>query len=325
MRGVSQPPHDPRRPDQHDPYAAPGPYGQDCRQWDGRGAAPRPGQPYGDPRGQYGDAAGQQYADQRGQYADQRGQYGDPRGQHADAPGQQYGDPRGQARPPQAGVQRPQQPRPSQPSAPSRSRGRRFLGPGLVLAILGALVLLVSMTVLPWADGGQSLATLWDQVRDLPSMGFGDWYVLVAGAPLAVLGILLSFAAVLESVAMKVIWVALTVLGLGYVAFRYGIGPLTGVVGDTGGFSLVETAVAAGALVAIVVVLFVLKSAVGMFRRIAGLILLGLSGVHISALVDLVGANDLSALSAGAYGPAVGYLLAGAAAFVTPRRLVPGL
>ncbi|MFC7613542.1 hypothetical protein ACFQV2_07920 [Actinokineospora soli] len=229
------------------------------------------------------------------------------------------------ARPPAAGRPRQQAPEPPRRPEPSRPRGRRVISLALGLAILGALVLLASVTVLPWVDGGQSLVSLWDDLGDLPSMGFGDWYVLIAGAPLAALGVLLSFAAVLESVAMKVIWVALTVLGLGYVAFRYGIGPLTGMVGDSGGFSLAETAVAAGALVAIVVVLFVLKSAVGMFRRIAGLILLGLSGVHISALVDLVGANGFGQLSTGAYGPAVGYLLAGAAAFVTPRRLVPGL
>lgn len=214
----------------------------------------------------------------------------------------------------------PQQYRP----APSRPRGRRVLSVGLVLAALGALVLLVSATLLPWVDGELSLPGLLDRVTDLPSMSFGDWYVAVAGYPLVFLGILLSFAAVLESVAMKVIWVGLTVLGLGYVAFRYGIGPLTGLVGDSGGFSLAETAVAAGALAAIVVVLFVLKSAVGMFRRIAGLILLGLSAVHITAIVDLVGDNGFGELSAGAYGPALGYLLAGAAAFVSPARLVPG-
>jgi hypothetical protein len=62
-----------------------------------------------------------------------------------------------------------------------------------------------------------------------------------------------------------------------------------------------------------------------MFRRIAGLILLGLSGVHIGAVVDLVGANGFADLSAGAYGPAVGYLLTGVAAFAGPRRLVPGV
>jgi hypothetical protein len=190
--------------------------------------------------------------------------------------------------------------------------------------VLGALVLLVSVTLLPWVDGELSLATLWDRVRDIPSMGFGDWYVAIAGYPLVALGILLSFAAVLESATMKVIWVVLTVLGLGYIAFQYGIGPLTGLVGDSGGFSLAETMVAAGALAGIAVVLLVLRSAIGMFRRIAGLILLGLSGVHISAIVDLVGANGFGELSSGAYGPALGYLLAGAAAFTGPTRLVPG-
>ncbi|GAA4427646.1 hypothetical protein GCM10023148_31430 [Actinokineospora soli] len=302
MRGVSQPPRDPR----------PQPYGQ-------------PRQPYGEQQ-QYGQAPHQPYGDQYGQaprqpYGEPQQYQPDPYGQAAHQP---YREPQRPA-PQRQAAPRQQAPEPPRRPEPSRPRGRRVISLALGLAILGALVLLASVTVLPWVDGGQSLVSLWDDLGDLPSMGFGDWYVLIAGAPLAALGVLLSFAAVLESVAMKVIWVALTVLGLGYVAFRYGIGPLTGMVGDSGGFSLAETAVAAGALVAIVVVLFVLKSAVGMFRRIAGLILLGLSGVHISALVDLVGANGFGQLSTGAYGPAVGYLLAGAAAFVTPRRLVPGL
>lgn len=286
MRGVSQPPRDPRRPD---PYR------------------PAPGGPHGTPAQRYPDQgypSRQAYPGQPG-HAEQQG-YPDL-GRRPEAP---YQEQRGQ----------PRQYRPT----PSRPRGRRVLGVGLVLAVLGALVLLVSSTLLPWVDGELSLPALLDKVTDIQSMSFGDWYVAIAGYPLVFLGILLSFAAVLESVAMKVIWVALTVLGLGYVAFRYGIGPLTGLVGESGGFSLGETAVAAGALVAIVVVLFVLKSAVGMFRRIAGLVLLGLSAVHITAIVDLVGANGFGELSAGAYGPALGYLLAGAAAFASPARLVPG-
>ncbi|MFC5289059.1 hypothetical protein ACFPM7_18575 [Actinokineospora guangxiensis] len=284
---MSQPPRDPHRSGQSPYQGQPG--------WN-----PPSQQPYDDPYG---------YRQQPRYYPDQRGQARRPQ------PAPQRHDERQADR--RLSEHRQAEHRP-------RSRGRRVVGAGLVLAVLGALVLLVSATLLPWVDGELSLATLWDRVRDIPSMGFGDWYVAIAGYPLVALGILLSFAAVLESAVMKVIWVALTVLGLGYIAFQYGIGPLTGLVGDSGGFSLAETAIAAGALTAAVVVLFLLKSAVGMFRRIAGLILLGLSGVHISAIVDLVGANGFGELSVGAYGPALGYLLAGAAAFVSPARLVPG-
>ncbi|UVS77565.1 hypothetical protein Actkin_01278 [Actinokineospora sp. UTMC 2448] len=342
MRGVSQPPRDPY---QQRPGGYPRQPGHGQRQGDAqqRGYPREPGYPDSpyrdDRRSAYPDGAypaGQHpypTADQHSAYQDER--YGDQRSSYQD---ERYGDHRSGYQAERYGDQRsaypdhreqrasqpsrpPQQPRQPQPS---RSRGRRVLGLGLTLAILGALVLLVSVTLLPWVDGGVSLAGLWDRVTGVQDMGFGDWYVLVAGYPLVALGILLSFAAVLESVAMKVIWVALTVLGLGYVAFRYGIGPLTGLFGEESGFSLVEIGVAAAALAGIVVVLFVLKSAVGMFRRIAGLVLLGLSGVHISAVVDLVSANGFGELSAGAYGPALGYLLAGAAAFVGPGSLVPG-
>jgi hypothetical protein len=299
---VSQPPRDPHRSGQSPHQGQPG--------WN-----PQSQQPHDDPYG---------YRQQPRYYPDHRGQ-----ARQSPPPAQQRHEERHDERQADRRLSeqrlsehRQAEHRPSEHRP--RSRGRRVIGVGLVLAVLGALVLLVSATLLPWVDGELSLATLWDRVRDIPSMGFGDWYVAIAGYPLVALGILLSFAAVLESAVMKVIWVALTVLGLGYIAFQYGIGPLTGLVGDSGGFSLAETAVAAGALAAIVVVLFLLKSAVGMFRRIAGLILLGLSGVHISAIVDLVGANGFGELSAGAYGPAVGYLLAGAAAFVGPARFLPG-
>lgn len=297
MRGVSQPPSDPYRPD---PYRGQQPHRPPVNrpvsgqaEWNRDGRTPQP-----PPSHQ------ERLHQERLQREWQRG--------YGELPAQ-----------PRSTVGRDAPPRPSAP----RSRGRGALGAGLVLAIVGALVLLVSVTVLPWVSGGGgdlSLAGIWQRVTDGEAAGFGDWYVAILSYPLVFLGVLLSFAAVLESVAMKVIWVALTVLGLGYVALRYGIGPATGLFGEASGFSPFEIALAAVSLVALVVVVFVLKSAVGMFRRIAGLILLGLSGVHIGAVVDLVGANGFTELSAGAYGPALGYLITGAAAFVGPRRLVPG-
>jgi hypothetical protein len=61
-----------------------------------------------------------------------------------------------------------------------------------------------------------------------------------------------------------------------------------------------------------------------MFRRMAGLILLGLAGLHVWAVVDLVKGSSAAELGVGAYGPAVGYVLAAVAAFLGPRRL-PGV
>lgn len=203
------------------------------------------------------------------------------------------------------------------------------LGLGLVLAVLGTLVHVLSVTVLPWVNqsDGQSLSGIWRNLVDGQARGFGDWYVLLFSYPLVALGILLAFAAVLESVAMKVVWAGLMLLGLGYLLLRYGLGPLTGLFGSSQPmqFTAIDIAMAAVALAAAVIVAFALKMAVSTFRRLAGLILIGLAVVHIAAITNLDQATDISNLSIGAFGPSVGYLLIGIAALVGPRRLLPGL
>lgn len=208
------------------------------------------------------------------------------------------------------------------------------LGPGLVLVVLGTLVHVLSVTVLPWvsrsigsASDGQSLSGIWSNLIDGQAHGFGDWYVLLFSYPLVALGILLAFAAVLESVAMKVVWAGLMLLGLSYLLLRYGLGPLTGLFGNSPPmqFTTTDIALAAVALAAAVIVAFALKMAVSTFRRLAGLILFGLAVVHTAAITNLDQTADLSNLSIGAFGPSVGYLLIGVAALVGPRRLLPGL
>jgi hypothetical protein len=192
------------------------------------------------------------------------------------------------------------------------------------------VVSILSLTVLPWVAAGgstQSLYELWDKVSSGGAHSFSDWYVILFSYPLPILGILLAFAAVLESVAMKIVWAGLMLLGVGYLLLRYGLGPVTGVFGaDTAaGFGTGEIVVAVVAVAAVVLVVFTLKTAVSMFRRVAGLVLMGLSGVHIFAVMDLVKAADISDLDLGAFGPSLGYLLIGVAALVGPRRLIPGL
>jgi hypothetical protein len=199
-----------------------------------------------------------------------------------------------------------------------------------MLAVLGTLVHLVSVTVLPWvnqATGGQSLTGIWRDLVDSQARGFGDWYVLLFSYPLVVLGILLAFAAVLESAAMKVVWGGLMLLGLGYLLLRYGVGPLTGLFGSSEPmqFTTTDIVMAAVALAAAVIVAFVLKMAASTFRRVAGLILIGLAGLHITAIMDLDQVADVSELNVGAFGPSLGYLLIGVAALIGPRRLIPGL
>ncbi|WP_104478870.1 hypothetical protein V5P93_004510 [Actinokineospora auranticolor] len=240
----------------------------------------------------------------------------------------------GQPRPPQS-APRPPESRPAperhRPEAPVRSGGGfRIPGLGVVLAIVGALVQLLSLTVLPWmAQGGDpaSLVSLWKNLSDGQARGFGDWYVLIFSYPLVILGVLLAFSAVLESVAMKVIWAGLAILGVGYLLLRYGIAPVTGLFGVEKDFTTRDVVVAVAAVAATVVVVFVLKSAVTMFRRVAGLVLLALSGVHVGALADLANSDGLTGLGdlgIGAFGPVVGYVLIGIAALVGPRRFVPG-
>ena len=205
----------------------------------------------------------------------------------------------------------------------------------MLMSLIGAVVQIVSFTVLPWvaASGGHgtaSLYDLWHALSDGSGGGahsFGDWYVVLFSYPLVVLGILLAFAAVLESVAAKVLWGVLALAGLAFLVVRYGLGPLTGMFGGKSAmhFSTMEIVVAVVALIAIVVIAFTLKTAIGMFRRIAGVILIVLSGVHLWAVMDLVKASNLAELDLGGYGPSVGYLLIGVGALIGPRRLLPGL
>jgi hypothetical protein len=63
-----------------------------------------------------------------------------------------------------------------------------------------------------------------------------------------------------------------------------------------------------------------LKMAMSTFRRLAGLVLLVIAGVHVAAVSDLTDGFGFEDVRIGAYGPALGYVLAAAAAFVGPRR-----
>ncbi|WP_157440444.1 hypothetical protein [Actinokineospora inagensis] len=282
----------------------------------------------------------QQAPYQQDPYYDQQGSYGQQDPYHRQQPGypqqgyQQQGYQDQGYRPPaqQPQQQRPAAPRatpsqaaPPRPSAPSRSGGLpRVPGVGLVLAVIGSVVQLLCLTLLPWATGDHNSQTLFTLVKNLAdgkAHGFADWYVLLFSSPLMVLGILLSFAAVLESVAMKIIWAGLALLGAGYLALRFGLGPATGLFGVRKDFSTRDVIVAIVAVAVIVVVVFVLKAAVANFRRVAGLILLVLSGVHITAAADL--ASGFQHLSVGSFGPSLGYLLTGVAALIGPKRFAP--
>lgn len=304
---MSQPPIDPER------YRRQSPYDQPHQPHEPQAYPPHPGhgQPYQQP-GPYD----QPYPQQPGQRPPGAGQPG----------GAQPGGPQVGAQP-----QRPQaEPPPPPPSPPGR--GFRLPGLGLILTLLGLAVQLLSVTVLPWlaitngASTSQSLADLWSGDVDLAASGFGESYVEIFSYPLVALGILLAFAAVLESVALKVIWGGLALLGAGFLALKYGLGSFVD-LGDTIGadveLSALNITIGMVAIGVLVVVIFVLKTAVAMFRRVAIVILLVSAGVHVAAVADISSASDLTELSIGAFGPAVGYLLCAAAA-MAPRRL-PGM
>lgn len=219
-----------------------------------------------------------------------------------------------------------------EPPAPPAVRRRHLPGLGLVLTLLGFVVQVLCLTVLPWARLGGDTADpaampeIWQLVTEQGTHGFGGWYVVLFNYPLAALGILLTLASVLESVAIKIIWGGLAIIGLGILVLRYGLGPFTGLAdAGTGGrsFTTQEITTATIALGALVAVIFMLRMAVSTFRRIAGLILLGVTGVHIAAVWDLVNDSGSGQLSVGAYGSAIGYALIAVAALIGPRRL-PG-
>jgi hypothetical protein len=210
-----------------------------------------------------------------------------------------------------------------EPPPPARGP-RRIPGLGLVLTGLSLVVQVLSLTVLPWMSAGgprpvsESMLDLWKLANEFGTHGFGAWYVVLFSYPLAALGILLTLAAVLDSVAMKVIWAGLTLLGLGILVLRFGLGPFAEVVvgGHPLDFSRQEITTAVIAIGALVAVIFMLKTAMGMFRRVAGLILLSLAGVHVAAVLDLVKGAGIESVSFGAYGPVLGYLLGAVATIV---------
>jgi hypothetical protein len=217
----------------------------------------------------------------------------------------------------------PERPERSWDSEPDRGGGGGFRpGLGFVFGILGIIVQVLSLTVLPWLTAGGDSAALpkiWEAAKDsVNGGGFSAAYVALFSYPLAVLGILLSLVAVLESVVMKVIWAVLAFAGVAALAVKFGWNPLSG-----GGmhFSRQEIILGVIAAVVLVVVIVMLKMAMSTFRIIGGLILLGCAGVHFYALKDLIGDAGFSLLGIGAYGTAAGYVLAALAAFIGPRKL----
>jgi hypothetical protein len=222
-----------------------------------------------------------------------------------------------------------QRPSPQEMYPDEGGRGFRLPGFGLILSLLGIAVQLVCMLALPWvsasAAGGESLTLpkLWDLATQANAQGFGGWYVFLFSFPLAALGIVLALVSVVEWVAGKALFAVLAILGIGWLLVRYGVGPAAGLFGEEKSgfdFSRQEITAIGIALGALVLVIFMLKTGLAMFRRIAGLILLAFAGVHIYALQDLF---DGQGLAIGAYGPALGYALSGIAALIGPRRLTP--
>jgi hypothetical protein len=310
---------DDRYPPQQRPYPQQGgnQQGYPQRGYPDQGYGPEPGQ---GPGPDYGPGPGADYEyDQRQNYG--AGQsYGAGQGYepHDDTYDRGYGQRQAPQRP--AASERPER---SWEPEPEREGGGGFRpGLGFVFGILGLIVQVLSITVLPWLTAGGDSAALpkiWDAAKDaVNGGGFSAAYVALFSYPLAVLGILLSLVAVLESVVMKVIWAVLAFAGVAALAVKFGWNPLSG-----GGmhFSRQEIILGVIAAVVLVVVIVMLKMAMSTFRIIGGLILLGCAGVHFYALKDLTGDAGFSLFGIGAYGTAAGYVLAALAAFIGPRKL----
>jgi hypothetical protein len=217
----------------------------------------------------------------------------------------------------------PERPQPSAPPEPEREGGGfRFpgIGLGLICALLAIVVQALSLSVLPWAsEGGEStLPSLWKLMKDVSAGGFSGAYVLMFSYPLAVLGVLLSLVAVLQSVVTKVLWAVLMLIGVGALALKFGWHSISG-----GGFDFSRQEITFGiiALSVLVIVIFMLRMAMSTFRIFGGILLLVVAGVHFTALNDLSGGEGFSTFGIGAYGPAVGYVLSAVATFVGPRKL----
>jgi hypothetical protein len=279
-----------------------------------RGYPPQPG--YDQGRGQGYDqgypGGGYPNQDQRGYGDGYGGGYGEPQRGYSDAP---------------VARQTPRRPAPERSAPPPEPEGGGFRLPGLglLLSLVGLVVQVVCFTVLPWVNApgnkdSQALPAIWDLATNFEAHGFAGAYVVLFSYPLAVLGILLSLVAVLESVAMKVIWAVLAIIGIAVLGLRFGpLGDLFS--GGSVEFSRKEVTFAVIALAALVVVIFMLKMAMSTFRRLAGLVLLVIGGVHVYAVSDLTDGFGFEDVQLGAYGPALGYVLASAAAFIGPRRV----
>lgn len=223
----------------------------------------------------------------------------------------------------QDAYQAPERPRPSAPPEQEYDGGGGFRLPGLglILTLLAIVVQALSLSVLPWVTVGgdsEALPSIWKLAKDVSAGGFSGAYVLMFSYPLAVLGILLSLVAVLQSVVTKVIWAVLALIGVGALALKFGWHSISG-----GGFEFSRQEITFGiiALSVLVVVIFMLRMAMSTFRIVGGLLLLVIAGVHVAALNDMTGGAGFSIYGIGAYGPAVGYVLSAAAAFIGPRRL----
>lgn len=204
--------------------------------------------------------------------------------------------------------------------------GFRIPGLGLVFSLLGLVVQVLSLTILPWVTAGgdaAALPKLWDFVHTFGTGGFSGTYVLLFSYPLAALGVLLSLVTVIQSVATKVIWAILAIIGLAVLVLRYGLGPFGEMVSSDKPleFSHKEIVLAIVALSALLIVIFMLRMAMTTFRVVGGLILLACAGVHVAALNDMSGGDGLAGFGIGAYGPALGYVLAALAAFIGPRKI----
>src|SRR5689334_1276582 len=164
----------------------------------------------------------------------------DPGRYYQQAPPQRYGQP---AYPPPRAQQPARMQQPPRAPQPVR-RPMRIPGVSLVLTAASLVIQVLCLFVLPWVSAGGrnplslSMPDLRNATIDFGTHGFGAWYLVLFTYPLAALGLVLALAAILDSVALKVVWACLALAGAGVLVVSYGVWPLfASAASNHGGFT----------------------------------------------------------------------------------------
>ena len=200
------------------------------------------------------------------------------------------------------------------------------MGLSVISPVAGALICVLSLTILPWQSAPTLLFPQVWQVAFGQSSAHtaADYYVFVVAYPMALFGILLGFAATLESAALRWTTFALSALLLCGGGLLMGSSVLLSTAtnqnpGTAGTDTPVQTAVLVGSvLLALSVATCVIALVRGMVGRIlCGALLIAYAALHLTMVVSLYASSAATPLPF-AFTASLGYLLLAAGAFLGP-------